>query len=559
MDLTFKEIYIFNLKEEKAFFLAFKEGINIITSNEYDGTDRGKSVLLKSLYFSLGADVFFDKSWDIKNTVTLLKFEYDKKEYFIYRNEKQFKIFNNNKLLFSCTKRYELSKFFETFFNFGIYLKDKDQGIKLANIVYSFLLNFVDQDKYNGTKFESFEHLNQFADYKIDTIFHHLNVYDKTYYIIIDNIEKLLSKKKKIEIENDVFEKIKNEALKNASNIYSPETLENLKIELTIEENKYFSLIKESNDLRIELIKLRTDYLIYKDKLNSIENIEKKERKKTKNIFRFNKCIECNSAIEENITKLKSKKLNFIENLIYIKSQIKTDIEITKSKINEKETLYSKKIKDIQEYKNKLKVNQNNVNNIFKQISMNYLCDDINKKIKENSKIIFDLLQEMEKENEKINQYKKQIKIINSDYYNLMNTFVQKFEINEIKEENYKTLKKSGNAGGSNKPFFTVIWYIVLNILKKKYNKLGINFPMVFDSPTNAEMDTKKKQELINFIFEYSSIFNQLIVSTINFSNIQINKEKNVNIIELNNEKFKLLNSNTYNEKIDILKFFIDL
>lgn len=52
--VKFDEIYIFDVKTEEAYTTQFKDGVNIVTSSEIDGTDRGKSVLLKSLYHSLG-------------------------------------------------------------------------------------------------------------------------------------------------------------------------------------------------------------------------------------------------------------------------------------------------------------------------------------------------------------------------------------------------------------------------------------------------------------------------------------------------------------------------
>ena len=56
MNVKFNKIYIFDVKTEEAYTVSFKKGINLITSSDIDGTDRGKSVLLRSLYHSLGAD-----------------------------------------------------------------------------------------------------------------------------------------------------------------------------------------------------------------------------------------------------------------------------------------------------------------------------------------------------------------------------------------------------------------------------------------------------------------------------------------------------------------------
>ena len=60
MNVIFDKIYIFDVVKKEAYSTDFKKGVNIITSSDIDGTDRGKSVLLRSLYHALGADSHFD-------------------------------------------------------------------------------------------------------------------------------------------------------------------------------------------------------------------------------------------------------------------------------------------------------------------------------------------------------------------------------------------------------------------------------------------------------------------------------------------------------------------
>ena len=95
INIIFKKIIIFDTFEEKAVSMKFMTGINIITSSEINGTDRGKSVLLRSLYHSLGADAFFDSKWNEKSKIYILFFMVDNLEYCIYRSQQFFKIFQN--------------------------------------------------------------------------------------------------------------------------------------------------------------------------------------------------------------------------------------------------------------------------------------------------------------------------------------------------------------------------------------------------------------------------------------------------------------------------------
>ena len=116
MDIKFNSIYIFDVKKEEAYTMNFEEGINIITSSDIDGTDRGKSVLLRSLYHSLGADAYFDSKWNESDKIYILKFEVQDNIYSIYRSRQLFKIFDSNeKLVFRTIHRSELAIFLGEF------------------------------------------------------------------------------------------------------------------------------------------------------------------------------------------------------------------------------------------------------------------------------------------------------------------------------------------------------------------------------------------------------------------------------------------------------------
>lgn len=63
-EMYFKSILIADIKEKTARFQKFKKGFNVITSQE---NHVGKSSMLKSLYYAMGAEIDYDNIWD-KNT-----------------------------------------------------------------------------------------------------------------------------------------------------------------------------------------------------------------------------------------------------------------------------------------------------------------------------------------------------------------------------------------------------------------------------------------------------------------------------------------------------------
>lgn len=93
-----------------------------------------------------------------------------------------------------------------------------------------------------------------------------------------------------------------------------------------------------------------------------------------------------------------------------------------------------------------------------------------------------------------------------------------------------------------------------MNLLKLKheFNPDAIDFPVVFDSPNNAETDQEKKNQVYQYICERITD-NQLIVSGIGFRDMPIPNVEFDKVIELDNPKYGLLIEKDYVENIGIL------
>ena len=141
MDVIFNKIYIFDILTKEAFVTCFEKGLNIVTSSNIDGTDRGKSVLLRSLYHTLGADAHFDKKWKNEDKVYILEFSVNDNIYFIYRHKKLFKAFNDVfKILFQTSTIIELSYFLSNIWDFEIFLPNRrTEKLEIAPPAYTYV------------------------------------------------------------------------------------------------------------------------------------------------------------------------------------------------------------------------------------------------------------------------------------------------------------------------------------------------------------------------------------------------------------------------------------
>lgn len=95
-EMYFKSILIADIKDHTARFQAFEKGLNVITSQE---NHVGKSSMLKSLYYAMGAEVDYDNVWDKNTKVYIVEVCINDKNYTIARFQKHFAIFEDGKLV----------------------------------------------------------------------------------------------------------------------------------------------------------------------------------------------------------------------------------------------------------------------------------------------------------------------------------------------------------------------------------------------------------------------------------------------------------------------------
>ncbi|MDC8921390.1 hypothetical protein PR068_03530, partial [Metamycoplasma hyosynoviae] len=541
MKIIFKKIYIFDLKTKKAYFTEFEEGLNVITSSEKNGNERGKSLLLRSLYHTLGADCYFSKKWDQKSKVYILFLEVDGKGYVIFRSEKLFKIFNEKiELMYKCNNRWELANTLEKIFNFSIWIPNrKENKLNIAPPAYSYLINFIDQDWYKGSYFKSFKNLEQFENFKLSVIYSHLGIYNKKYFERIKEKEKIEDNIKEIKYEIEFRTKMKKELESDLVNYSCPENYEELKNEILLESQTYSSLISEMSKIRNKIIDLKNQLIQQKMIIGQITENVKSTEKDINNIWKTNKCIECNSLLN-NKFKILSKKYNYIDNIHFMKNILDNENLDIKRDLEKYRTKYLNFVEQLNEYDKKISKNEIEIKEYFKFREINNLVNNLKKDLISLPREIENLNIKLNKLKE-INDVKDKIKSIDIAYKTLISKLKSKFKLEELGDDNFDRISKNFSGSGSRVPLVTLIWYFTINDLKQKFNPNGAMFPMVLDSPNNAETDEDKKKEIFKYIIESSKKFDQLIFSTIGFSEDDYNIETNVNIKVLKNEKYKLL------------------
>ena len=556
MKLLFKELYLFSTIEKTAKKIIFSEGVNVVTSNQLNGTDRGKSVILRSLYHALGADSLFDDKWDDKNKIYILYLSIDEKNYYIYRSADLFKFFDNNKcLLFATTSRHNLAEELMKYLGFAVQLPNRaTQKLEITPPVYNYLINFLDQDYYNGTTFSSFDSLGQYKDYKENVLYYHFGAYDKSYFEVIREKEQYIEEQSSKKNRFNLLQEMQDDVDKKLGGKQISADLQTLNAEIEFFKKDYNKILLQLSKCKENLLDLRNQETEIQQSLFELDTLSKKNDSDIKKL-KERRCPECNSILED-VVSLRSKRFNISEDIILLKTKLQsTLIEIRKS-ITKAEEQYDIFLKELNQYEDKMKINNTQIKDILRHKGFLEIREGIILEKNSLNSILDKIEKNLIEVQRKIRKYANKKKIINEKYYSLLMDARTQFGLYEIDSDNFKSIKTPFCASGSNKPIATVIWYLTLIALREEFTPLAVKFPIVFDSPNNAETDDVKRHDLLQYILNSFNGNTQLILSSIGFQKEDFNCDFDINIILLENAKYHLLDEHSYNENYYLLETF---
>lgn len=555
MKMIFNTLYVFSPREKMAKTVSFSEGVNVVTSSQADGTDRGKTVLLRSLYHALGADAYFDSKWKAEPKIYILQFSIDDHVYFIFRSGNLFKLFNEQKeRISSVIHASDLAAELEKITGFAMKLPNRNENtLEITPPVYNYLPFYIDQDHYDGSKFSSFENLGQYSNYKEAVLFSHFGVYDETFFDLVKQKELIGSDINKLNDRMRVLHAIQEDIIaKIGTGAYSG-NIDALKRELKQHQREYSEIVDKLNKCKAKLFELRDKSY---ELTRLISEVNKSERTNDVEIqqLRKHRCPECNSIITDTV-RLKSKRFNFAEDIVIVRTEIETSLLDINQSIQTEEARYADLLTTMHLFEERVKMNSTEINDIVRYKGLCEIRDSViteRTEVQDNIDEKENTLKEIEKE---LKKYAVKKKKATGRYISILTQERTAFCIEEITIESIKKLSSVFIGSGSNKNISTIIWHMAIIQVRNEFNKDAIRFPFVIDSPNNVETDDEKKFKVIQYILDHASISPQMIISAIGFVPEDYSSDdKSINIIYLSNEKWHLLNEQDYHQNYNLLK-----
>lgn len=458
-DLVIEKLYIFSTTNKTAKLVEFTAGKNIVTSSQIDGNNKGKSVILKSIYHTLGADCKFDPKWDEKEKTYILKTIVDGKVIYFYRHDRLFRIMNEDEeVIFQTITRTKLAEYLENIFKFAVRLPNKeDNKLEIVPPAYNYILNYIDQDGMDCTNFSSFNNLRQYSNYKENVLYYHTGVFNEDYYQLTKNIEEINGKKdeknKEKKILEGMFERINSNIGRESYN----SDLKSLNIEIDKYKNEYSSIINQLSTIKNKMINLRNDREDIELQIREISNTLKIKDREIKKEKENHICPLCNNHIDDD-TEIILKKYTEEDDLYILSTELNIELIKINTELEKKEEQYKNLLKKLEEYETKMKINSKETNDILKIKGLIGIKDNILKDIQNNNCELAFIEEKLKEYTKAKKEYDAQKKKINNKYYELMYLDKEKLDLKEITDKKIESIASVYNVSGSNRPIATIIW-----------------------------------------------------------------------------------------------------
>lgn len=555
-ELYFKSILISDVQMHKARFQEFSKGFNVITSKD---NHVGKSSLLKSLYYTLGAEVEYDAIWDKNSKLYVVDICVNGQDFRIVRFQKSFAVFREDELILltRSVSRGLASKLSEIL-GFSVYLPNKNtQKIEMAPPAFTFMPYYIDQDTGWSGLYNSFSQIDQYKkDDRIKSLYYHLNIYTRHTVelmaqrdILKDEIIKLEEDKKRIKT---ILEGLSQEI----QNLLPAETIDELEKNLQIPKEEIAFLVRHIGEVRNRIQTLETTFQQHNHQLTVIEEyhqIKAKVDSPKQNIIHV--CPECGYTFDEEIYNIVRSNYN-VRNEDYMSQQIQLIIKSIMEELDETKTQYVELMARLKEKEQAFDESQDAYEVYTRQRGLKDSVDHFNRQLGENEfkkEEITGTIKQISKELSKLpNKKEVEEKYIEYVRFNIIHLDAW----NPSYEGKIKLLKPI-KAQGTLENKIILAQVVGLFQTMNYFKSSTIRLPFVVDSPRAKEASNSSSKEILKLILEVNML-PQVILATMDYADFAAENSTDINIIYLD-KKRSLLNQDGYLKHQKYIEDLIEL
>lgn len=519
MNLKFKNLKILSDQEKKAVQFKFGERFNIIVGKT---NSVGKTSLVKSLFWALGCEPYFDGSWKTLDCKVFVEFSVGNINYKIARHGDRMFVAEGKQPFQKYPKiTGEYSKKFAGIVGFNMVLPVRDkEEVTTPPPAYYCLPFYIDQKQSWANAWAGFDYLGQFARWQQELIPYHVGITKKEYFTLTEEIYSTKKARKVIADEIGRFDtalSVVTEFVPKVETTFDINEFESIKSELRIDvaelHNKQEVLFGRLANLHAEYEYLNSQYQIAAEAVKELESDynfalanDDEIECPTCGVIHDNSLVSRFSILKdkdqaEQVAARLGKALNSVKRDIRIYTDELSDVKLKIQKLNDK---YCREENSV------------SLENILDSIAAHSVKHKVEEHRKEKVLKLYDL---EEHENnlsiERTNSAKEMRTTVIDKFQELYPSFTAKlnaFGVNSSAIKSPMNYRKVANSGGAAEGTRAMLaYYLAIYNLVNLYSEEVLG-PLVIDTPRQHEQAAKHYESIVKLVLENTPTDSQIFL-----------------------------------------------
>ncbi len=524
--LRFVKLWLMSRKERAAFSVAFDPELTVIIGEN----DTGKSSLIKSLYWTFGADAArVHPTWKDAAVIGMLRFAVDGVEHTIVRDGARFGIFDaaGNLLLATSKITKELAPFVAKMLDFKLLLSDRDGNPRVPPPAFCFLPFYVDQDVGWQQPWQSFANLGQFPNFKRDVISYHSGIRPNEYY----DLKTQANQKKIAQREFLDKRKVVSEASQKLRETFTVEGLTFDESEYEDSIHRLLTDLKSLREKRAAYAAMLSDAVARRTDLdeqlsiarNALAEFDEDVKWLGTHVAETVMCPVCGTNHENSfanrfaIIEDREACRSFMFQTITKIDTLKEEIEAGQHRLKSAETEIARIDGTLNEKRGEIKLRdvivaegQRQAITIFDSEieSLTFTIEEFDAEIAEIERQLKELSDPKRKE------------MIEAYYSERVQKNLRVLDVQNVRPRDFEKLDQTVRDTGSDQPRAVLAYDLAFVSTLEKFSS-SVSAPIVIDSPNQQDQDTKNARAMMSLIFSERPSKAQLILGTVSLHGAQ--------------------------------------
>lgn len=550
-EVYFKEIMIADMQNETARIQPFEKGLNVVTSVD---NHMGKSSLLKSMYYTLGAEVDFDSVWDKQSKLYVATLSVMGREYRIARFMKRFAVFDGDTLLkITDSVTNGLAPLLGEIFDFSVYLPNKETGkVEMAPPAFTFMPYYIDQDKGWSGLYDSFASINQYKSTdRIKSLYYHLNIYTKNTVELMAKRDCLKESQETLKAENDRLNIILSALREETANLPPADTVSELEVQLEKPKKQIENLVKRIGTIRNEIQSSEATLHQHQYNLQVIrEYISAKNSTAGNEDHKHHVCPNCGYIFDDEIFDLVRSNYGAL-NEDYMCQQIQLLIDSVSEKLDSEKKKYVDLSRQMKVEEKAFQAQKDEFDIYIRRRGLAASAMRFQKQLDRTTLEIQKIEEDLKEINKELRKLPNK-KEVEEKYVEYVRLNIMALGAWNPSYEGKIHLLKPIKAQGTLENKIILAQFVAIFQTMEYFKTSATRFSFVVDSPRAKEASASSSKDILKMIAQMKML-PQVILATINYSEYKPEIEIPANIITLS-EKGKLLREDDYTKKRDMIR-----